>query len=231
MNKTITALSLSDSNVQHDLICPIPHDCPHCRHGIDPRVCSSFFLHQNGGLTAYIIFFCPHCEKCFMATYHGCYSCGYSSEMFLSTLAPYSFIPMAFSDGINDISADFVSIYNQALQAEHEDLKDICGIAYRKALEFLIKDFCIHLHPESEDNIVRSSLPNCIETYIESSRIKALAKASAWLGNDETHYTRRHPDYGIEDLKAFINATVSFIDSELNYLRAQSLLDSKKNQV
>ena len=57
MNKTITALSLSDSNVQHDLICPIPHDCPHCRHGIDPRVCSSFFLHQKGGLTAYIIFY------------------------------------------------------------------------------------------------------------------------------------------------------------------------------
>ena len=230
MNKIIVASSLSDRTTLLNLNCKIPRVCPHCNHGMEPRDCDAFFLYDDPNVVAYVLFFCPHCEKCFMATYHGRFSVGYACEMSLSTLAPYSSIPLVFSDGINDISADFVSIYNQALQAEREGLKDICGIAYRKSLEFLIKDFCIHLHPESEDNIARSSLSNCIETYIEGPRIKALAKASAWLGNDETHYTRKHPDYGIEDLKAFINATVSFIDSELNYLRAQSLLDSKKNQ-
>lgn len=230
MYKTITASSLSVHNACHDLICPIPNDCPHCQHGIDPRICDSFFLPHKEYLTAYVMFFCPHCEKCFMATYNGRFSGGRSSEMSLSTLAPYSFTPAVFSSGINGVSADFVSIYNQALQAEREGLKDICGIAYRKALEFLIKDFCIYLNPESENRIVSSQLSVCIDNYIESSRIKTLAKASAWLGNDETHYVRKHPDYDINDLKAFIDATVSFIDSELDYLRAQSLLDSKKSQ-
>lgn len=229
MYKIIDASSLSNNSTLK-INCEIPRVCPHCNHGMEPRTCDALFLHKDLNIVAYVLFFCPHCEKCFMATYHGYYSGGHSSEMFLSTLAPYSFIPMVFSDGINDISADFVSIYNQALQAEREGLKDICGIAYRKALEFLIKDFCIHLHPDEADSITKLPLAKCIDAYIESSRIKALAKASAWLGNDETHYTRKHPDYGIDDLKAFINATVSFIDSELDYLRAQSLLDSKKSQ-
>ena len=66
-----------------------------------------------------------------------------------------------------------------------------------------------------------------IESYIDNSRIKTLAKASAWLGNDETHYIKRHPDYSIEHLKLFIDSVVSFIDSELTVYKAQELLKHK----
>ena len=35
----------------------------------------------------------------------------------------------------------FLTIYNQSLSAEDNNLDQIAGIGYRKALEFLIKDY------------------------------------------------------------------------------------------
>lgn len=103
-------------------------------------------------------------------------------------------------------------------------------MGYRKSLEFLIKDFIVFIHPEKRDEVEKKSLSKCISDHIESSRIRTLAKASAWIGNDETHYTRKHPDYDIDSLKAFIASTVSFIDSEMNYYKAQALLEKNKSQ-
>ena len=71
-------------------------------------------------------------------------------------------------------------------------------------------------------------LSPCINTYIDNPRIKTLATASAWIGNDETHYVRKHEDYNLEHLKIFISATVSFINSELSYLKAEQLLNTPK---
>ena len=50
-------------------------------------------------------------------------------------------------------------------------------------------------------------------------------KASAWIGNDETHYQRKHENYDINHLKSFIHATVSTIDSDLEVINAQQLLN------
>ena len=59
----------------------------------------------------------------------------------------------------------------------------------------------------------------CINEYIHDERLKTLAKASAWIGNDETHYMKKH-SHGTEKLKAFIHAFVTFIDSDLAYEEA-----------
>lgn len=74
-------------------------------------------------------------------------------------------------------------------------------MGYRKSLEFLIKDYAIAFHPDKETDIVKSQLSPCINEYIDNKRIKSLATASAWIGNDETHYTRKHEDYNVEHLK------------------------------
>jgi hypothetical protein len=55
-----------------------------------------------------------------------------------------------------------------------------------------------------------------------------LASASAWLGNDETHYSRKHDEYNFSDLKTFLDAFVTFIDSELAVAEAQKLLSKSK---
>lgn len=112
--------------------------------------------------------------------------------------------------------------------AECSGLTSICGMGYRKALEFLIKDYAIHKNSQANerDKIIQSPLMNCIKNYIQDERLVALAKASTWLGNDETHYIKKHPSYTLSNLKTFINAFLTFIDADLAYEDAQELLDS-----
>ena len=54
--------------------------------------------------------------------------------------------------------------------------------------------------------------------------IQALAKASTWLGNDQTHPQTFHPDYTVADMKAFIKALCYHILMEEEVSRAQTLI-------
>ena len=66
-------------------------------------------------------------------------------------------------------------------------------------------------------------LSACINTYIDQVKIKNLATKTVWIGNDETHYVRKHTDRDIEDLKRFIQATVYYISMELVSDDAESM--------
>ena len=155
----------------------------------------------------------------------------YSPETYTAytdAVYPHPDIEKGFSEDIAKLSPNFIKIYHQAEKAENMGLSEICGLGYRKALEFLIKDYGILFHPDDEEKIKNMALSPCINTYIDNPRIKTLATASAWIGNDETHYVRKHEDYNLEHLKIFISATVSFINSELSYLKAEQLLNTPK---
>lgn len=95
-------------------------------------------------------------------------------------------------------------------------------MGYRKALEFLVKDYLIHKFPEDADNIKAEFLGNSI-SRISDARIKTLASRSIWIGNDETHYVRRHKDLGLDELKVFVPAMLYYIESELAFEQAESL--------
>ena len=97
-------------------------------------------------------------------------------------------------------------------------------MGYRKELEFLVKDFAINLRTKEVEKIKKQTLAQCIENFIDSPKIKTLSKASAWIGNDETHYCRQHEDYNIENLKPFINPILSYINSELELKKAEQLV-------
>ena len=100
-------------------------------------------------------------------------------------------------------------------------------MGYRKALEFLVKDYAIFLNQEDEDKIKNASLSSCINNYIDNIKIRHLSLASTWLGNDETHYIKKSQDYNII---TFIDATVSFIDSDLAAIKAEKLISSRQNK-
>ena len=117
-----------------------------------------------------------------------------------------------------------MSIYKQAALAESLGLDQICGIGYRKAIEFLVKDYTIHKSPNSKDAILKATLGSCISNYIKDDRLTTLARAATWLGNDETHYVRQHPDYTLKELKAFADAFITFIDADLAYEAALKLV-------
>nr|WP_223335652.1 DUF4145 domain-containing protein [Streptococcus oralis] len=95
----------------------------------------------------------------------------------------------------------------------------------RKSLEFIIKDFLVHKFPEKADEIKVKPLGAVIKDYIDDQILQKLAQATSWIGNDKTHYVRKHTDKDLQDLKIFFNATIRFIEYQLTILDAQNLVD------
>lgn len=123
----------------------------------------------------------------------------------------------SFSEIIAQISPSFVEIYNQAYHAEQESLNQICGVGYRKALEFLIKDYLISKESDEQiiQNIKSKLLSNCIQENVQNENIKNVAKRAVWLGNDETHYVRKWADKDVNNLKQLIDLTIRWIENEI----------------
>lgn len=129
-----------------------------------------------------------------------------------------------FSDIINEVSPTFDQIYNQALAAEQLGLDQICGVGYRKSLEFLIKDYLIsNLESDDDkDKIKEKRLGACIKMDVTSENIKNVAKRATWLGNDETHYVKKWENKEVGDLKGLIKLTIKWIETEIE---TKKLLD------
>lgn len=120
------------------------------------------------------------------------------------------------------MSPQFVSIFEQAAAGEAFGLKEIAGCGYRKALEFLVQDYCSALDPTKSKTIQEKLLGQVIADYIDDPNIQECARRATWLGNDETHYVRRWNDKDISDLKTLIALTESWINAHLltqKYLR------------
>lgn len=122
-----------------------------------------------------------------------------------------------FSEIITSISNQFTSIYNQAYHAEQMGLDQICGVGYRKAIEFLIKDYLISKETDVQkvEKIKKKFLGNCIQEDVQDKNIKEVAKRAVWLGNDETHYVRTWADKDVNNLKQLIDLTIRWIENEI----------------
>lgn len=199
-------IQLSDRTVVE--VDTLPDECPYCHKSIIPVRYADNIL---GGYIE-LIFKCPNsdCNKSFISTYESNYS-GY--HLFLYSNVG-RMLQYPFSNEINLISPSFVIIYNEAFFAEQHSLFQICGVGYRKALEFLIKDYLVKLKPEKENIIKEKFLGNCIKDDVDDVRIKKVAERAVWLGNDETHYVRLWEESSLADLKKLIELTVHWIEME-----------------
>jgi len=120
----------------------------------------------------------------------------------------------AFPDVIADISPDFLAIFSQAEEAAQYSLHQIAGPGYRKAFEFLIKDYAKNQQPNKAEQIERDFSGKVVNEFITDQRIQAVARRSLWLGNDETHYLRKWEEHDVNDLVTLIKLTTSWIDIE-----------------
>lgn len=218
--------SLNDNLSKKDLEIEYPSVCPMCHKSGNPSYLSSYYIDDEHTYpNLFVHFFCHNCEKTFLGNYH---IRRYYDITDLRGFEPvYDVEEREFSKHIKDLSPDFCSIYNQAYASQQYRLNDISGMAYRKALEFLVKDYAIFLHPDDKETIIKAPLSQCINNYIDNGKIKHLAVASAWIGNDETHYERKQQEYNVDDLIEFINAIVSFIDFDISAINAEKM--TKKN--
>lgn len=195
----------------------LPSKCPICETGYANLPLVSYFIQSSNPCSASLIYslhLCPHCEKCFLVKY---FASGFNEflEAEIYEILPHPDSCTNFSTKISNLSPKFVEIYAQAEKAENSGLSEICGLGYRKALEFLLKDFAIHTHPESAEQIKSAPLSQCVKKYISTENIRTLAERSAWLGNDEAHYIKKHNDRDVSDMKSFIEACVYFISMTL----------------
>lgn len=217
MSKLINASNKDGGGVDCSLNL-LPDKCPNCQKGGQPNFVAAALL--NAADPLYCVFRCPvtDCRGIYVTTYMFSGSkdgsaYGYSRQ----GSALNRFVEeKTFPSNIQSISPMFCKTYNQARTAEENQLDQICGPGYRKALEFLIKDYLISSvyggDQEKQEEVRKSFLANAIEKHIDEKRIKECAKRATWLGNDEVHYTRKWEDKDIHDLKSLVLMTVNYID-------------------
>ncbi len=196
---------------KEDQINGLPNECPFCHQIITPHIlCAA----HKGEDTLQVFFSCPNnkCQNAFIGYYD--FLRTLQEWHFNGTLTKGDIVECQFSNEIKELSETFVCIYNEAYFAEQEKLFEICGVGYRKALEFLIKDYSVKKNPNDEEKIKRMPLAQCIEKYIDNPKIKSAAQRAVWLGNDETHYIRKWADKDLSDLKDLIKAAVFYIEME-----------------
>lgn len=191
-----------------------PNLCPHCGRTMSPTFFEGYSENVmfDKSQSVGILFKCSYddCKKFFVAEYTG-------TSLDLKKVN-YSYRPpieVALPTNIEKVSEQFVLIYTQSTKAESEKLDQIAGVGYRKATEFLVKDYAIRNNPDEKEKIENMFLGKVIDKYLEDfPKIQNLARASTWIGNDETHYIRKHDDKDIQDMKAFILAAAQFIAAD-----------------
>jgi hypothetical protein len=204
----------------------LPDECPHCHHGIQPKQIGAA---QIAATSLYLPLRCPRdsCSRSFFAIYEF----AATGVHMLKRLQPVTPKPVDRSENIAAASAEFYKIYDQAHSAEQYGLSEVAGPGYRKALEFLIKDYASREFREaleaakvssdataaataqSEIDKVRGmALANVIANRVPDDDIKEMANRAAWIGNDETHYTRLWEGHDLVDLKQLLSLVLGFVD-------------------
>lgn len=190
--------------------------CPYCKRAVSFN--TVFSDKDTDGLL--FVFRCPrpHCHHLFAVRW----------REGLSTTFPAIADTNEIPDKISKISSNFYEIYQQANIAEHMGLDKICGMGYRRAAEYLVKDFLLYIRVtgKTKEQIYKMSFASAISA-LPSQELKDIAKASSWLGNDETHTFRIWLDMSTEDLKAYIKSLASFIMFKANAEKAKTMIDSK----
>jgi len=233
-------ITIYSSFKNFDIQLEAPSICPICGNSMAPKFIyskidgssqSGFILDGFHGLcyNAPLIYKCTHndCGKyyllnCIINTYS-------SADHFVSWESNHYQPPVniKFSDEITNMSPEFVTTYTQAFKAEKWELDNISGMGYRRSLEFLVKDYLSEIETPknkkgeeySKEDIYQMSLSSAIK-LLPSQDLIDISKASAWLGNDESHTFKKWEEFDVSTLKEFIDSTVAFINFKIKALNA-----------
>lgn len=188
-----------------------PSVCPNCQKTIMPRFVSHSTTIDRELLYAFLSCPDPSCEVAFSAEYQSGDQYHYEFNQIVTKTNAIE----QFDSEISAVSPSFVKIYNEAFSAEQYSLLEVAGVGYRKAFEFLIKDYLIKEKQVATDKVLNAMLGSCIKEFVDDNRIKESAKRAVWLGNDQTHYTKKWVNKDLKDLKMLIKLSINWISSEL----------------
>ncbi|HEX3983656.1 MAG TPA: hypothetical protein VHX12_08180 [Acidisoma sp.] len=188
-----------------------PDICPICQTRITPNLMTGGPGGRvyAGSLT--IVFACPSesCREYFL----GYYEKRANIYVFL-TCRPSEPVLPSLPQFVVRISENYSGIYAECLKAEALGLKQISAVGYRKALEFLIKDYLVSRRPEERAAIENAPLVECIATYVTDNNVRDVAQRAVWLGSDDNHYQRNWQDKDLKDLKSVLELVLRWIETE-----------------
>ena len=194
-----------------------PCQCPYCDKIVEVKIIEGFCKEDECGYHGILITECPSCNK---------YSATLYNELLESfqrdAAYPYQQLPnndncdkIIVPEEISAISPDFQNLLDQAAKAECSGLEDLAAIGYRRALEFLVKDYCIFAWPGDTETIKNSTLHATILKLQEISPIiENIAKKIKDIGNDHTHYIKRYP-YTYKEMKRLILILIPFLQGAI----------------
>jgi len=191
-----------------------PEKCPLCNVTIHTGLPITYRGFQ-------VVFCCPKCDELFIGYYFPTEEVEqFVQETYslkLEALRPHKIYLRDVSEIIKEISPNFVSIYSEAFDAKEMGLNQICGVGFRKAVEFLIKDYAKQNTNTDEGKKDIENLPaaSVVNNYIADGRIQEIANRTLWIGNDETHYLRKWTEHDVDDLIALIRLTIHWIEMEV----------------
>jgi len=212
-----------------------PDTCPNCGKGILPVLKQAFIIEKYPGFKyLFVAFLCPLCNEVFIAEYF-LESANHFTDFPSEPIPPMTIlgnglIKKDFPETIIKCSPSFAQIYNEAYSADRFGLQQIAGPGYRRALEFLVKDYSIQCNPDQKDTITAMSLGDCIKTYISDVATEDILKKTTWIANDATHYEKKHTDFDLEDLKTLIDICVSWLDADMKRRDYSAKIRSKNSE-
>lgn len=190
----------------------IPPECPICHRLV--VIQGPFAWSDTDNVFLDSVYQCtnPDCRRLFLCFY----SIDKSRKTTLTRLLPTYPKEKEIPEIITKISPQFKEIFLQAQEAKDNGLTQICGPGFRKAFEFLVKDYAKSKDTDQSKHkiIEKTFAANIVDQFIDDQRIKAVAKRALWIGNDETHYLRKWEDKDINDLIALIQLTIHWIEIE-----------------
>jgi hypothetical protein len=183
-----------------------PDECPICHHYSEIQLVRADEVLNH--TMVQVVYQCAFtaCKSYFIGYY------GPKPQKELKSLKPIMSDASIFSDTISKLSPTFMSIFLEAEQAAQLGLAQIAGPGYRKAFEFLIKDYAKSLAPDKSEQIERTFSGKVVTDFITDPRIHNVAKRTLWLGNDESHYLRKWTSHDIDDLITLVKLTVNWIE-------------------
>ncbi|MCK4921618.1 MAG: DUF4145 domain-containing protein [Bacteroidales bacterium] len=203
-----------------------PNICPHCHITINPAFAWKRFSNDTDGTeNLFIAFICTNidCQKLFLAHYR-LKENEFLFSRYLNGLPKGPDWPIPIQelyDGSVEPTEDdkeppnskFIKTYLQSLEAENFGLDELAGMGYRKAIEYLVKDWAIKNNPEDREAIVTLPLAQVIAKYY-SGDLKDMLDRATWLGNDQTHYIKIFEQFDTDILKELIAVIMVELDNE-----------------
>jgi len=186
----------------------IPGDCPICHHHSELEMPHADSVQDRSAVQ--VVFRCAYrgCRSYFIGYY------GAIGNPGLLGVKPIKPVLSQFAEAVAKISPTFIKVFAEAEEASQLGLSQVAGPGYRKAFEFLIKDYAKSLAPDKSGDIEKKFSGAVVTDYIHDARIQAVAKRCLWLGNDETHYLRQWTAHDIGDLVVLIKLTANWIEIE-----------------